>query len=115
LVFGPAFAILRTRQQWHPIVPNDDDNSPNSVRLIVSQTRKLILKLLPPDALAARPIAQWITRLNHKLAYHAMEDNVIVISILGMGDEVLDGFRGSFRKETNVDVAVCRVDDGGGT
>jgi hypothetical protein len=44
-----------------------------------------------------------------------MEDDVIVVSRFGVGNEVLHGFGSSFREETNVDVAVGSADDGGCT
>ncbi len=56
----------------------------------MSKTRKLILKLLAPNAFSARPVAHGIARLNHKLANDAVEDDVIVIPVACMRDKVLD-------------------------
>lgn len=43
-----------------------------------------------------------------------MEDDVVVVAVLGVGDKVLDGFGRGFGEEADMDVAVGGVDDGGG-
>lgn len=42
-----------------------------------------------------------------------MEDYVVVVAVFGVGDEVFDGFGGSFGEESDRYVAVCGVDYGG--
>jgi hypothetical protein len=53
-----------------------------------------------------------LTCLNHELLDDPMEDATVVIRLLRVLDEVLARFRRVLRKQTQMDVAVRRVDDG---
>lgn len=44
--------------------------------------------------------------LDHETVDHAVEDGVVVVTGLDVGEEVLDGFRGLFGVEFDDDVAV---------
>lgn len=41
-----------------------------------------------------------------------MEDDIIVVTILGVGDKVLHSFGSGFREEADCDIAICRVNGG---
>ena len=59
----------------------------------------LVLKLLSPDTLATRAVAEWVTALDHELSDDAMENSVVIIAVACMGGEVLDGLRSGGREE----------------
>ncbi len=96
------------------------------VRLIMLQSRELILKFLAPDRLAASAITEWIatleglartgmldvikrTHLYHKFPYHSVKDSVIVVALLGMSNKILDSLGCSFRKQPNMYVTISGV------
>lgn len=85
----------------------------NRVRPVVPQMRPdLVLELPTPDALAARPISGRIARLYHETLDHAVKHVPVVIAVLAVHAEVLDGFRAVFREQFQVHVAEDRVNDG---
>lgn len=84
------------------------------IRLIVPQRAKLVLELAAPDGFAAGPVTHGVAALDHELADDAVEDGVVVVAIFRVRDKVLNGFRGSFGEEAEVDVAVGGVEDGSG-
>ena len=85
------------------------------VRLVVFQRAELVLELAAPDGFAAGAVAERVAALNHELADDTVEDGVVVVAGFGVGDKVLDGFRGGFGEEAEVDVAVGGVQDGRGS
>ena len=88
--------------------------------------RKFVLELAAPYALSACAVTKRITGLpnvsinfvltaaylNHKLAYNAVEYDVVVIAVSCMSYKILDGLRCHVRKESKVDVSVSGVDNG---
>ena len=84
------------------------------VRLVMLERREFVGEFFAPDAFAARPITERIAALDHEFAYDAVEDCVVVIAVLAVGYEVLDGFGGGVGKEADVDVAVRGVQNGCG-
>jgi hypothetical protein len=81
----------------------------------VPEARKLVLELLAPDTLAARAVAHGVARLDHELADHAVEDDVVVVAVAGVRDEVLDGLGRGLGEEADGDVAVGGVKGGCGS
>jgi hypothetical protein len=51
---------------------------------------EFILKVSSPNTLTTSTISEWVTCLQHKLLDDSVEDNIVVITIVDVGDEVLD-------------------------
>mmetsp|Transcript_56947 Transcript_56947/g.90213 ORF Transcript_56947/g.90213 Transcript_56947/m.90213 type:complete len:218 (-) Transcript_56947:1071-1724(-) len=51
---------------------------------------KFVLELTAPNALTPGAIALWIPRLDHEALNHPVEDDIVVVAILGVHCEVLN-------------------------
>jgi len=71
-----------------------------------------VLEFLAPDRDPSSPIAVRITSLNHKALDHPMEDKVVIVSIIGMGDEIFNCFWALLGKQFHINLSHARVDDG---
>jgi hypothetical protein len=76
------------------------------------QRAKLIFEFLPPYRFAARAIAHGVACLDHEFANHAVEDDVVVVVVSGVGNEVFDGEGRGFGEESDRYVAVGCVEGG---
>ena len=83
--------------------------------LVVLECAEFILELSAPDTLTTGTISKRVSTLNHKLADDSVEDGIVVITSLRMGDEVLNSLRSGIRVETNVDVAIGGMNDSTGS
>ena len=72
--------------------------------------RKLVFKLVVPDARPARAIAKWVARLDHELGDHAVEDDAVVVPAPRVAHEVLHGLGSLLWEQPQVHVAQRRVD-----
>jgi len=72
--------------------------------------RKLVFKLVVPDARPTRAIAKWVARLDHELGDHAVEDDAVVVPAPCVAHEVLHGLGSLLREQPQVHVAQRRVD-----
>ena len=72
--------------------------------------RKLVFKLVVPNARPTRAIAKWIARLDHELGDHAVEDDAVVVPAPCVADEVLHSLGSLLREQSQVHVAQRRVD-----
>src|SRR5690348_13489387 len=109
---GSTYRLFRGDKKLTPIGIGSCISHTQSIRLVMLQRAELILEFLPPNTFSTSTISQRITTLNHKLPDHSMENGVVVISLLRMHNEVLDGFRGSVWEEANMDISVCCVNNG---
>ena len=73
------------------------------------QAAELVFKLPPPDTLAASPIAQGVSALDHELPDDTMEDGVVVVPALGMRHKVLNRLWRRVGEQPDMDVAMGRV------
>ena len=84
----------------------------DSIWFVMFQCRELILKLPAPDAFTSRAITKWITSLNHELPDYTVEDDVVVVTILSVSDEVLNGLGRGIGEEADCNIAVGSVNRG---
>mmetsp|Transcript_10988 Transcript_10988/g.20214 ORF Transcript_10988/g.20214 Transcript_10988/m.20214 type:complete len:217 (+) Transcript_10988:243-893(+) len=79
-------------------------------RSVVPQvSMELVLELPAPDRLAARPVAQRVSALDHEVLDHAVEDGFVVIAVFRVHDEVLARLRTLLREQHEGHVAHGRV------
>ncbi|KAI8812690.1 hypothetical protein BJ742DRAFT_849976 [Cladochytrium replicatum] len=76
------------------------------IYLMLDRLVKLVLKIMGPQTLPAPPIALRVSSLDHEALDHAMELDMIVISLLCKLEIVLDGFGCIFGEQADVDVAL---------
>jgi len=77
---------------------------------VLQIVRKLVRKLVVPDARPTRAIAKWVARLDHELGDHAVEDDAVVVPAPCVAHEVLHGLGSLLREQPQVHVAQRRVD-----
>jgi hypothetical protein len=76
--------------------------------------RKLVGKALPPDALPAPAGAGGVAPLDHKVVDDAVEDDAVVVAVLGVGDEIFHRLRGLVGVKLHGDIPKGGFDDRGG-
>ena len=73
---------------------------------------KLILEFTSPDRFAAGAIAKRIARLQHEALDDAMENHVVIVSVLGMAAKVFHRSRDCVGEKSDVYVSLGRSEDG---
>lgn len=76
---------------------------------------ELIFKFLAPKAFSARPIAQRITSLQHKLFDDSVKNDTIIIALSCQSHKILHCFGHLLIEQTQVDIAHGRVQHCGGS
>src|ERR1700760_5028683 len=70
---------------------------------------KLVFEVFAPDRAATSPSAGWIASLNHKISNISMEDQCLVIALLGQLDKIPDCLGGKFGVQLNVELSMVRL------
>jgi len=73
-----------------------------------------ILEAVAPNALAAAAGTGGVAALDHEVPDDAVKDQAVVVAVLRMCHEVLTGFRGLLRKETDGNIPHIGVHDRNG-
>lgn len=71
----------------------------------------LISELVTPDGVAAGSVAFGATRLDHEPFDHPVEDQIVVVAVLSVSNEVLDGFGAKLRVQVAENLALGGVND----
>lgn len=57
---------------------------------------ELVFKVSSPTTFSASPVSKGITSLQHKLLDDSVEDDIVVVPVIDVGDKVLDCLWGGF-------------------